>query len=62
LLELADGDSVAEMESVTRDASGRPIACHRAWVRIDRLRLEIEVSTEPVADVSPPKLTSEVLL
>jgi hypothetical protein len=50
------------MESVTRDASGRPIACDRAWVRTDRLRLEIEVSAEPVADVSPPKLASEVLL
>lgn len=61
LLELKDGDSVAYIESVTWDASGRPIDCYHAWLRTDRMRLEIEVTAQAGTDSRPPYLASQVL-
>lgn len=33
------------IQSVTRDASGKPIDCYRAWLRTDRLRIAVETDT-----------------
>jgi len=33
------------IQSVTRDATGKPIDCYRAWLRTDRLRIEVETDT-----------------
>jgi hypothetical protein len=60
LVELADSDLVAYIKLVTRDATGRPIASDHPWVRTQRMRLGIEVCTQRVADISPPKLASQV--
>jgi GntR family transcriptional regulator len=61
LLEVDAGASLAYIESVTWDATDRPVDCYRAWLRTDRMRLEIEVTTEPGSDVALPYLASQVL-
>lgn len=61
LLELKDGDSVVYIESVTWDESGRPIDCYHAWLRTDRMRLEIEVTAQSATDAALPYLASQVL-
>lgn len=61
LLELKDGDSVVYIESVTWDESGRPIDCYHAWLRTDRMRLEIEVTAQSATDLALPYLASQVL-
>jgi GntR family transcriptional regulator len=33
------------IQSVTRDATSKPIDCYRAWLRTDRLRIEVETDT-----------------
>ena len=33
------------IQSVTRDATGKPIDCYRAWLRTDRLRIAVETDT-----------------
>ena len=35
------------IQSVTRDATGKPIDCYRAWLRTDRLRIAVETDTWP---------------
>ena len=35
------------IQSVTRDATNRPIDCYRAWLRTDRLRIAVETDTWP---------------
>ena len=44
LLELEASASLAYIESVSWDALDRPVDCYRAWLRTDRMRLEIEVA------------------
>lgn len=61
LLEVDAGASLAYIESVTWDATDRPVDCYHAWLRTDRMRLEIEVTTEPGSDVALPYLASQVL-
>ena len=53
--------SLAYIESVTWDQADRPIDCYRAWLRTDRMRLEIQVSAQPGADARLPYLASQVL-
>jgi GntR family transcriptional regulator len=36
---------VVYIVSVTRDATGKPIDCYRAWLRTDRLRIAVETDT-----------------
>jgi GntR family transcriptional regulator len=43
LLELEQGSPVVFIESVTWDSDQKPFDCYRAWLRTDRLRIEIEV-------------------
>ena len=33
------------IQSVTRDATSKPIDCYRAWLRTDRLRIVVETDT-----------------
>jgi len=33
------------IQSVARDATGRPVDCYRAWLRTDRLRIAVETDT-----------------
>lgn len=61
LLEVDAGASLAYIESVTWDATDRPIDSYHAWLRTDRMRLEIEVTTQPGTDVTLPYLASQVL-
>lgn len=61
LLEIDAGASLAYIESVTWDHADRPIDCYRAWLRTDRMRLEIQVSAQPGADARLPYLASQVL-
>jgi GntR family transcriptional regulator len=61
LLEVDPGAAVAYIESVTRDQDDRPIDCYRAWLRTDRMRLEIRVSAQRGTDAQLPYLVSQVL-
>jgi GntR family transcriptional regulator len=44
LLQLPVGAAVAFIESVGWDAEMRPFDCYRAWLRTDRIRIEVQVS------------------
>jgi GntR family transcriptional regulator len=44
LLEVAPGDPLIFIESVSWDAQMRPFHCYRVWLRTDRMRVEIQVS------------------
>jgi len=48
LLELDPGAAIAYIESVSWDEHDRPIDCYHAWLRTDRMRLDIQVSARPV--------------
>lgn len=61
LLEAEPGAAVAFIESVTRDQDDRPIDCYHAWLRTDRMRLEIRVSAQGGTDAQLPYLVSQVL-
>jgi GntR family transcriptional regulator len=61
LLKLDAGDPVAYIESVMWDQKERSIDCYRAWLRTDRLRLDIQISAGHGSDVLPPNLISQVL-
>jgi GntR family transcriptional regulator len=61
LLEVDAGASLAYIESVTWDATDRPVDCYRAWLRTDRMRLEIEVTAQPGGDATLPYLASQML-
>jgi GntR family transcriptional regulator len=61
LLEVNAADSLAYIESVTWDEDNRPVDCYHAWLRTDRMRLEIEVTAQPGIDTSIPYLAAQVL-
>ena len=61
LLELHAGDAVAYIESLMWDQNDRPIDCYRAWLRTDRLRLDIQISAGRGSDALPPHVISRVL-
>jgi GntR family transcriptional regulator len=61
LLEIEAGASLAYIESVTWDENDRPIDCYRAWLRTDRMRLEIKVTAQGANDAQLPYLVSRVL-
>jgi GntR family transcriptional regulator len=44
LLDLVPGAPVTFIESVGWDAESRPFDCYRAWLRTDRIRIDIQVS------------------
>jgi GntR family transcriptional regulator len=45
LLEVAYRSPLIYIQSVARDATGKPIDCYRAWLRTDRLRVAVETDT-----------------
>jgi GntR family transcriptional regulator len=49
LLDLAPEAPVTFIESVGWDAESRPFDCYRAWLRTDRIRIDIQVSGAPAA-------------
>ena len=61
LLEVDAGAALAYIQSVTWDENDRPVDCYRAWLRTDRMRLEIQVSAERTGDAQLPYLVSRVL-
>jgi GntR family transcriptional regulator len=61
LLEVDAGAALAYIQSVTWDENDRPVDCYRAWLRTDRMRLEIQVSAEGNGDAQLPYLVSRVL-
>ncbi len=44
-LSVPSRSPVVYIQSVTRDATGKPIDCYRAWLRTDRLRIAVETDT-----------------
>jgi GntR family transcriptional regulator len=54
LLDVPPGFPLALIESVSWDESLRPFDCYRAWVRTDRMKIEIQISAtvgaHPAAD------------
>ncbi|MBV9605652.1 MAG: GntR family transcriptional regulator [Solirubrobacterales bacterium] len=61
LLEVDAGAALAYIESVTWDETDRPVDCYRAWLRTDRMRLDIQVSAQGAAAGSMPFLVAPVL-
>jgi GntR family transcriptional regulator len=56
LLELDAGDAVAYIESLMSDQTDRPVDCYRAWLRTDRMRLDIKISPGHPRDAHPSYL------
>ncbi len=54
LLEVKRGTALVYIESVVWDASLKPFHCYRAWVRTDRMRIEIQVVPAPARSEVPP--------
>jgi GntR family transcriptional regulator len=48
LLEVAPGTPLAFIESVSWDREMRPFDCYRAWLRTDRIKLEVEVASSMI--------------
>lgn len=44
LLEVAPSDALAHIESVSWDSATRPVDCYQAWLRTDRMRIDLGVS------------------
>jgi GntR family transcriptional regulator len=61
LLEVDAGAALAYIESVTWDEADRPVDCYRAWLRTDRMRLDIQVSAQGTAGGKLPFLVAPVL-
>lgn len=61
LLEVEPSAALAYIESVTWDQDDRPIDCYHAWLRTDRMRLDIRVSAQRGTDAQLPYLVSQVL-
>jgi GntR family transcriptional regulator len=61
LLEVEASASLAYIESVTRNEDGQPFDCYRAWLRTDRMRLEIEVAASSGAEVSRSLLAAQAV-
>lgn len=54
LLEVGPADPVAYIESISWDARGQTIDCYQAWLRTDRMRIDLSVSTEAPEGVQSP--------
>jgi GntR family transcriptional regulator len=61
LLEVDAGAALAYIESVTWDEADRPVDCYRAWLRTDRMRLDIRVSAQSGGEQGLPYLVASML-
>jgi GntR family transcriptional regulator len=61
LLEFNAGDAVAYIESLMFDQNDRPIDCYRAWLRTDRMRLDITISAGRGSAALPSYLVSRAM-
>jgi GntR family transcriptional regulator len=61
LLEVDAGAALAYIESVTWDEADRPVDCYRAWLRTDRMRLDIRVSAQGGGEQGLPYLVASML-
>ncbi len=50
MLEIDAGAPLAYIESVSWDAEMRPFHCYRSWLRTDRMRVEVQVSSAAGAE------------
>jgi GntR family transcriptional regulator len=57
-LEVKRGSPLVYIESVTWDAALKPFHCYRAWVRTDRMRIEIQVVAAPARNDGAPLVLS----
>jgi GntR family transcriptional regulator len=60
LLEVDAGAALAYIESVSRDRSGQPVDCYRAWLRTDRMRIDVQVATSRTSELPSPDLVTWV--
>lgn len=61
VLELPVGAPLVFVESVSWDRNLRPFDCYQAWLRSDRMRIDVSVSSSPVASqFSTPELVGGV--
>lgn len=58
LLEVDPSHPLAYIESVSRDANGGFVDCYRAWLRTDRMRIDITVSSQRSDGVQLPDLVA----
>jgi GntR family transcriptional regulator len=61
LLGVRSDDALAYIESVSWDESRRPVDTYRAWLRTDRMRIDIQVSAQRPNGMQLPDLISGVL-
>jgi GntR family transcriptional regulator len=58
LLEVEPGDAIAYVESVSWAHDSVPFDCYQAWLRTDRMRIDIAVSSGPPAGIQLPDLVA----
>jgi GntR family transcriptional regulator len=58
LLEVEPTQALAYIESVSREAGGTCVDCYRAWLRTDRMRIDITVSSRHSDGVQLPDLVA----
>ena len=56
LLEVGPTDALAYIESVSWETGGQPVDCYRAWLRTDRMRIDLGVSAQHQEGVQLPDL------
>jgi GntR family transcriptional regulator len=54
LLEVGATDALAYIESVSWDAERRPVDCYRAWLRTDRMRIDLGVTAQQQEGIQLP--------
>jgi DNA-binding GntR family transcriptional regulator len=54
LLEVGAADALAYIESVSWDAERRPVDCYRAWLRTDRMRIDLGVTAQQQEGIQLP--------
>ena len=61
LLEVKPSDALAYIESVSWSTAERPIDCYRAWLRTDRMRIDLSVSAQQSEGVQLPDVVTAAL-
>ena len=58
LLEVGPADALAYIESVSWDVEGRPVDCYRAWLRTDRMRIDLGVTAQQQEGLQLPDVVA----